>query len=129
MLKTTRRRALRSREDGGVRRPERDTDYRFTLANERTFLAWIRTCLALIAGGVAVRQVEPEPGAGGHDLAVALAVVCVTLGCVLALLSVRQWRRNDRAMRADRPLPVSRTPFLLAAGLVVIASIAVVFVV
>jgi putative membrane protein len=37
----------------------REPDYRFTLANERTFLAWIRTALALIAGGVAVVQLVP----------------------------------------------------------------------
>ena len=36
-----------------------EPDYRFTLANERTFLAWIRTALALIAGGVALVQLVP----------------------------------------------------------------------
>jgi putative membrane protein len=33
-----------------------DPDYRFSLANERTFLAWIRTALALVAGGVAAAK-------------------------------------------------------------------------
>lgn len=40
--------------------PGTEPDYRFTLANERTFLAWIRTALALIAGGVAVAQLLPR---------------------------------------------------------------------
>ncbi|WP_283215114.1 DUF202 domain-containing protein [Pseudofrankia sp. DC12] len=37
-----------------------DPDYRFSLANERTFLAWIRTALALLAGGIAVVQIVPS---------------------------------------------------------------------
>ena len=32
----------------------REPDPRFTLANERTFLAWIRTALGLLAGGIGV---------------------------------------------------------------------------
>ena len=31
-----------------------DPDPRFTLANERTFLAWIRTSIAFMAAGVAI---------------------------------------------------------------------------
>ncbi len=53
---------------------EQEPDYRFTLANERTFLAWIRTALALIAGGVAVVQFVPQFGVAGvrHALSVVL---------------------------------------------------------
>ena len=35
-------------------------DYRFSLANERTFLAWLRTGLALVGGGFAVDQFLPR---------------------------------------------------------------------
>ena len=35
---------------------EPQVDYRFILANERTFLAWMRTALGLVAGGVALDQ-------------------------------------------------------------------------
>jgi uncharacterized membrane protein YidH (DUF202 family) len=45
---------------------EQEPDYRFTLANERTFLAWIRTALALIAGGIAVAQLVPAFGTARH---------------------------------------------------------------
>ena len=38
------------------RRHGHEPDYRFTLANERTFLAWIRTSLGLMAVGLAVAQ-------------------------------------------------------------------------
>jgi putative membrane protein len=90
---------------------EHDPDYRFTLANERTFLAWIRTALALIAGGVAVVQLVPAftfPGAR-HGLGVLLA----TLGGVLAVLAVRRWNRVQAAMRRNADLPPTRLPTLL----------------
>ncbi|MFP5372097.1 MAG: YidH family protein [Actinomycetes bacterium] len=100
-----------------------DPDYRFTLANERTFLAWIRTALALIAAGVAVVQLLPEfafPGAR-HGLGVALAGA----GGVLAVLSARRWARIQRAMRRDQDLPPTRLPVLLAWALVLLAAIVI----
>ena len=57
------RRGMMSHMEGRPSEPtEQEPDYRFTLANERTFLAWIRTALALIAGGVAVVQLVPAFG-------------------------------------------------------------------
>ncbi|HXV94204.1 MAG TPA: DUF202 domain-containing protein [Pseudonocardia sp.] len=88
-----------------------DPDYRFTLANERTFLAWIRTALALVAGGIAVVQLVPEfafPGAR-----YVLGVVLAGGGGVLALLAVRRWRRVQVAMQRDEDLPATRIPALL----------------
>lgn len=92
-----------------------EPDYRFTLANERTFLAWLRTALALIAAGVAVVQLVPEFGFPGarHVLGFVLAA----MGGCLALLAVRRWRRVQAAMRSDADLPPTRLPVLLALGL------------
>lgn len=95
---------------------DKEPDYRFTLANERTFLAWIRTALGLLAGGVAVRQLIPRfttPGA-----TVVLAVACVSLAAVLAAFSYPRWRRVQRAMRAGAPLP--RTRLLLGLSISVL---------
>jgi putative membrane protein len=87
-------------------------DYRFSLANERTFLAWIRTGLALIAGGLACAQFLP-PLAIEH-LREAISVALLLLGAVVALRAVDHWARTERAMRTGRDLPASRFPAVLA---------------
>ncbi|TYP86133.1 YidH family protein [Blastococcus xanthinilyticus] len=78
-------------------------DYRFTLANERTLLAWLRTGLALVAGGVAVATYAPDLGVAWASAAIALALVLIGLGAALA--GYHRWRSNEAAIRADRPLP------------------------
>ncbi|PVZ06380.1 YidH family protein [Actinomycetospora cinnamomea] len=105
-----------------------EPDYRFTLANERTFLAWNRTALALIAGGVVVTGLVPEFGPEGsrHIVGGLLAV----LGIVVAVMALRRWQRVQRAMRRDADLPPSRLPLLLTVGLVVVTlAVAVLIVV
>jgi putative membrane protein len=97
---------------------EEEPDYRFTLANERTFLAWIRTALALIAGGVAVVQLAPTFGIpeGRH----ALGVLLTAGGALLAALAVRRWQRVQAAMRRGADLPPARLPLLLGIGLLAV---------
>lgn len=87
-------------------------DYRFSLANERTFLAWIRTGLALIAGGLACAQFLP-PLAIAH-LREAIAVLLLVLGGLVALRAVDHWARTERAMRLKQDLPRTRFPAILA---------------
>jgi putative membrane protein len=101
--------------------PEFEPDYRFTLANERTFLAWERTALGLLAAAVAVVQLVPElaiPGAR-HILGVLLAVLA-TLTAGVGLL---RWAQVDRAIRSGMPLPRQPTPAYLGVGLVVIGVV------
>ncbi len=98
---------------------EQEPDYRFTLANERTFLAWIRTALALIAGGVAVVQLVPAFGFPGARHA--LGMVLTTGGGLLAVLAIRRWQRVQTAMRRGANLPPSRMPVLLGFAILVIA--------
>lgn len=92
-----------------------EPDPRFTLANERTFLAWTRTSLAFLAGGVALGAFD-IPGLGA-TMRTALAVFVMAVGLVIAVGAAVRWVRVERAMRAHRPLPVPAIiPVLSAAG-------------
>lgn len=100
-----------------------EPDYRFSLANERTFLAWIRTALALDAAGLVVIQLLPPlrvPGARE-----ALGVGLIGLGTLLAATSHRRWAAYERALRTDTPLPASAMPRVLAYGLALLSVAAV----
>jgi putative membrane protein len=102
-------------------REDTEPDVRFSFANERTFLAWNRTALALIATGIAATQLLPNFHiAGGRRI---LGLPLVVLGALVAAASLRHWRMNERAMRRGDPLPRSPMPFVLAVGVVVVAII------
>jgi putative membrane protein len=107
---------------------EREPDYRFTLANERTFLAWMRSSLALLAGGIALREVV-EPF-GFRGLRTGLAVIAVVLSLVLAVVSYFRWSQIQRAMRRGEPLPHPLAVPVLATVIAAVAgAVAVVLVV
>jgi len=104
-----------------------EPDPRFTLANERTFLAWIRTSLALLAGGIAVEafttDVFPEPIRRG------LSVLLLLLGMLLSAGSAIRWLRVEASLRSNRPLPLPLIGPLLAAGCAVAAAVVIAVVV
>lgn len=108
-----------------IREEGETPDYRFSLANERTFLAWIRTALALIGGGFAVDQFLPELAWG---VRAGLALALLAAGVFCALRAVNHWVQCERAMRRGEDLPVSRFPTLLALAVAVVAVAMVVVV-
>ncbi|MBP0459278.1 YidH family protein [Streptomyces montanisoli] len=103
----------------------RTPDYRFSLANERTFLAWIRTALALVGGGFAVDQFLPHLRGWVRT---ALAVALLAVGALASLRAVNHWVRCERAMRRGEDLPASRFPTVLAlvVGLLALCMLVVV---
>ncbi|OAI86083.1 YidH family protein [Pseudomonas putida] len=99
-------------------------DPRFTLANERTFLAWIRTALALLGGAIAIETFAahawPTAGRVAMELVLLLASLMVSLGAGW------RWLMVERALRRQAPLPLPRLVPLLSiacalAGVVVVA--------
>ncbi|WP_312240235.1 YidH family protein [Pantoea sp.] len=90
-------------------------DYRFTLANERTFLAWIRTALAFMAAAIGIDQLAAElaPDLFRESLVVTLGL---TAAC-LSYYAYRRWVNNERAMRHDADLPFPHGLLWLSAGL------------
>jgi putative membrane protein len=104
-----------------------EPDARFTFANERTFLAWSRTALALVVAGLAVAQLLPPfPGLPwGRRL---LGVPLIVLGAVLSVIGYVEWGRNQRALRRGEPLPRSLLPRILAICITAMAVAATVIV-
>jgi putative membrane protein len=99
-----------------------EPDYRFTLANERTFLAWIRTALALAAGGLAAIHLIPDqPGSS------TLGIALLALAVVTAATAYRRWALNEISMRLGEPLPPSRLPQVIAIATALVALAAAVF--
>jgi putative membrane protein len=112
-------------EEQDARRPRsvygvgEEPDPRFSMANERTALAWVRTSLAFVAGGVGLTSVARLAGLS-RFLDVVAGVLCA-LGAVLAVSAVLGWQRRERAMRLDLPLPAPAALPWLAAGVTVSA--------
>ncbi|MGY1773794.1 YidH family protein [Blastococcus sp. SYSU D00813] len=97
-----------------------EPDARASLANERTFLAWIRTGLALAAGGVALEALDlaVQPG-----LRLAAALLLVVLGALAPALAWARWAAVERALRLRRALPASLLGPLVALGAAVAAAL------
>jgi len=97
-----------------------EPDYRFSFANERTFLAWIRTALALLAGGVAVDAIDLSIGDTWQAV---LAAALIMLGVVCAVASWTRWARAERAMRNGDVLPSMSAGVVLTLALIGISAV------
>lgn len=116
-------------DSGGRRRPRSvygvgtDPDPRFSMANERTALAWVRTGLALIAGGIALGSVSAITEL--PKFLDVVAILACLFGGVIAVNALFGWQRNERALRLGTPLPPPTALKWLVAGVVVAAAILV----
>ena len=104
---------------------EEEPDYRFTLANERTYLAYLRTSLACYAGGLsAVQFLDLGPDRWPARI---IGIVLVSVGILTTAGAFRRWEANLRAMRTGAPLPVTRLPLMLGATIAVVGLIGLLF--
>ncbi|MBL8600258.1 MAG: DUF202 domain-containing protein [Devosia sp.] len=87
------------------------------MANERTFLAWNRTALALLAGGVALEASGLDLHAG---LKFAASLVLMGGGLTIPVLAWIEWARTERALRFNSALPASRTALMLVGTILVV---------
>jgi putative membrane protein len=100
-------------------------DPRFTMANERTFLAWTRTALAFIAGGLAVHQLLDT----SRTSRLLVSVPLIALGGLMGVAGYWRWRSSEEAMASGAPVQPSRMPQLLAGVFVLLAAGALVLVI
>jgi putative membrane protein len=99
-----------------------EPDPRFSLANERTFLAWVRTALAMLAGGVALHALGlPET----PWVRTTLAVLLIVIGGVVTFFAMVRWARVERAMRTRQPLPSFSLGYMLTGAIVLGAALLV----
>lgn len=101
-----------------------DPDVRFSYANERTFLAWNRTALAMVTAGLAITQLLPPFDVPGGRRMIGLPLIA--LGTLVSIASLVQWRKNEVAMRLGHPLPPSILPRLVSIVVGISALIALV---
>jgi putative membrane protein len=104
----------------------KDPDPRFTLANERTFLAWIRTSLALLAAGLAIAEFLKSQTRG---VRLVIGIPLILLAALVAFRSYGRWVAVELAMRTGKPLPPSHVPALVGTTIAVIAVAAAVLLV
>ena len=97
-----------------------DPDPRFTFANERTFLAWIRTSLALLAAGVALQALPVDIAETPKRW---LSVLFIVLSFMTAGAGWLRWARSERAMRKNEDLPGSAVTIVLVSGVAIAALV------
>lgn len=103
--------------------PGEAPDYRFSLANERTFLAWIRTALGFLAAGVGLDQLAPEFATPLIRQVLAL-LLCLFAGG-LAVYGYLRWLQNEKAMRLKEDLPYTRSLLTISIVLVAVAAVVI----
>lgn len=97
-----------------------DPDPRFTLANERTFLAWMTTGLGMLGAGLAVGTI------GNQTPSEVIAYLWVAMAAIVVLRSMFRWFVLERAMRTGRGLPLSRSVPVVAISIAVLSIASVI---
>ncbi|MGH3423919.1 MAG: YidH family protein [Nocardioidaceae bacterium] len=103
---------------------ERHADHRFVLANERTYLAYVRTALAMLAAGAALFHVDDL--LGSRQATQAVGALVMVAGALTSGAGYLRWRQNDRQIHDDRPLHKTWIPLFLGLAITLLGIVAVV---
>ncbi len=118
-------RLISGRDRSNWRTEGESPDERFSLANERTVLAWNRTALGLITAGLAITQLLPSLAVPGGRRIIGLPLIA--LGTVIAYLSYSEWVADEKALRLKGTMPPSRLPLLVSSVITITAAVALLF--
>jgi putative membrane protein len=105
-----------------------DSRARTHLANERTFLAWFRTGITLVALGLAAAQLLGDPNGAGQGGVRALSTLVIGTGALLVIIGLARYRSGKREIDASGYRPASTSIVVTALLAVVAAAIAIGFV-
>lgn len=111
--------------DDAAHDPDTGPDYRFTLANERTYLAYVRTALAMLVAGAALLHVDDLLGSTGQTRG--LAIMLMAFGVAITAAGYLRWRSNDARIRAGRSLALSWIPLLVTVAVAGLGTVAILF--
>jgi putative membrane protein len=109
------------------------------MANERTFLAWIRTSIAIMAFGFVVvkfalfvKQIELVVADRAEALpnrgySVLIGIVLLGVGILMALLSYFQYKRNERDLLSNTYHPSSKISTLFTFVIILVGLLLMVY--
>lgn len=98
-------------------------DYRDSLANERTYLAYIRTALAVMVAGAALLHLDGAIGTTRQTFVFGIALIVT--GAALSLAGYGRYHSNRRAIQSGEYLHQTRLPLMFAIGIAAIAVVVV----
>lgn len=105
--------------------PNEGSTARDQLANERTFLAWVRTGLGFVGIGVVLEKLIQEQGIS----ALVIGLVFTAAGIGMLVYGLLRYRRIAKLLTEGRFAPAQRGPIALVVLLVALAITAGLFMV
>jgi putative membrane protein len=94
-----------------------DPDARFILANERTLLAWIRTSLTVIAGGIAFSHFSEKT-----MTTTVISLLVLFLGGAMTVIGYYRYLESDKAIRDGKLPDIGLGPIVIVAGVILFSA-------